>query len=55
MKRSVFSTNRTRTANTNNSLVRCFGTEPSVFRTTAALHGWGPGMDFFSANSSDKR
>ena len=54
MKRSVFF-NNTRTTNNDNALLRCFGTDPTLFRTTAALRWWGPEVDMFSVNSTDKR
>lgn len=54
MKRFAFFENHTRNANADSSLVRCFGIDPSVFRTTAALHWWGPEVEFFSDNSYDR-
>ena len=46
MKRSVFFND--------NSLFRCFGTDPTLFRTTAALRWWGTEMELFSVDSFDR-
>ncbi len=54
MKRSVFSNDKTRTNNTNSSMLRCFGTDPTFFRTAAALRWWGPEVDFFCGSSFDR-
>ena len=54
MKRSVFFNNN-RPISTDNSLIRCFGTDPTLFRTTTALRGWSPEVDLFIADPSHRR
>ena len=34
----------------NSPLFRFFGTDPTMFRTTAAMRWFGPEMDFFSGD-----